>query len=190
MLKHITRKTVHRIVISVAIVIVLFLTFWLVIHPFVAFIFFDGVEHEGLEIYDNQEHLEYNGGKFFQHKIAEFNFVDKCNVTGFYHVDNWPKDNLFYGKICDVFCLELDALDEYASVKSNIHNQSQKTLVQGDWSICLLTQPASSNDCENYFFIATNDEVNSIRCLLIVDFKGDITLDFRPLFTRYSSLEW
>ena len=116
-------------------------------------------------------------------------FIAECETTGFYHVNNWPKDNLFYGKACDIFCLELDAIDKYSSIKSTICTQSQKILTQGDWSIYLLTQPTAKNT-ENHFFIATNDKNKFIRCLLIMDYKGDITLDFRSLFVRYSSLEW
>ena len=190
MSKHTTSKSARLVIICCSIVIVLFLSFWLLIHPFASFLFLNGVEHESLDVYTDEKYLQYPGGEVFQHEIAEYSFVDECEATGFYHVNNWPKDNLFYGKICDVFCLELDALDKFESVKSTIHTNSQQTLVHGNWAICLLTQPSPNNDCGNYFFIATNDENRAIRCLLIVDFQGDITLDFRSLFVRYTSLEW
>ena len=189
-----SNRTIHKSVkwfaICCAVFTVLFFGFWLVIHPFVATLFLRSVEHKGVDIYTSEKYLTYHCGEAFQQEIVEFGFIEECTPTGFYHVDNWKWDNLFYGKICDIFCLELDTGDNYELIKTTVQTKQQKTLPEENWEISLLTPPSFDRRYTNYFFVATNDETRSVRYLLIVDYRGDITYDFRSTFHHYAGIRW
>lgn len=80
-----------------------------------------------IDTYKKSEYISFDSGKEFQNFIKDFEFTSKNEPVEFYYVDNSRRDSLIFGKMCDIYILELDVTGEdYPQLEECINTFSLK----------------------------------------------------------------
>ena len=118
-----------------------------------------------IEAYKNEEYISFDSGKEFQKFIKDFEFTSKNEPIEFYYVDNSKRDSLIYGKMNDIYILELDLIDaEYPQLKEciNIFNL-KKTGIYGSYEMF----SKSDHEKEIVYCIAVDRINGKIRYVMV-----------------------
>lgn len=168
------RSIIHKLLpktkrgkrILLAVLIVVFV-FELAIHPIIGTILIGGLEHTGAELYESGRYLRFPKGKLFKEHLDSLGFVDDCEVSDFYFINNWPQDNLIYGRACDVYRLDILPNDDYSRLKEQLHSTDCEKWESNDTVFVKWNKPVWHSP--HAFLVLTNDDTHQISCILITD---------------------
>lgn len=189
MLCGIFRKTYSKIVIRILfilIILIIFVAYWLVLHPLISWMFFPPKEYSGTEIYTSGKYLKFEDGYSFKDAVDSLDFVDECTITGFYYYDTWARDIPLYRKMCDTYCLDLQADNNYDKIKTQVLLLSKQCAYLGKYDLHLISDPTTSTE---HIIIAMNDHTSEIRCLMITE-RVPSNHDFAGTLTMHTGLAW
>lgn len=145
--------------------------------------------HEGVEFLENDSYTDFESGDEFQKFLVCTEYANYGEVVDFYHIDNHLRDNPFYGKMCDIFAVEIQS---DASQCTELLNDD--TLVScgpiGDYMLFLW--PDYEPDNEFYHgFIAINDAADTIRFVFLTDTDSATYMsNYATIIIRQSSMSW
>lgn len=193
MIKFMWQKNKKKIIIATCVIVGIICIVEYMIHPIVAAVFIGPVEHSGTELYTSEAYLKYRNAKSFQTELAKCDFIEECMITDFYHSDSWPLDTLFFGRVADTFCLDLQAGSHYEQIKQETIASSLETTELRDWDIYLISiQPCNRLQIySNHFLIALNDATTAVRCILVADVRGNAEeANLITIMIHYSGIDW
>ena len=146
--------------------------------------------HEGMDHYKNQTYLEFESGDRFHEVLNTMDSLKHGTVVDFYHVDNHLRDNLFYGKMCDVFAVDV-SLDQqnYSDEKAKIATSESFCCNLDDFALYLSDYQTGAEG--EVVLIATCDEVHIVRYILLTDMDPmQFTSYYGRTLIQQSSLNW
>lgn len=179
-------KHILLILLFVVFAIIIFAAYWVVIHPILSWVF-PIMEHRGVDIYTSGEYLEFEDGALFEKAVNSLDFIDECIITDFYYCDTRMRDNLYYGKMCDTYALDLQVEDRYQETKESIASVYTDFQYCGDYALYVVTDAVIG---DSLFLIATNDTASAIRCLMITETKYPFDGEISSLLRKQSGLIW
>ena len=147
--------------------------------------------NEGVDIFFNEDYLDYDKGTIFRDAIRDFAFIEQCKIEGFYYLDNASCDSIVYGKSPDFYALDLDAGEYFEEIGAKILEGGVQCGDLYDYRIYLMTPIyCHASNCPVF---AINNSTSKIRFIMITDlteddvrFKGDIV----SIIRNRSSFEW
>lgn len=178
-----------KVVLVVGILVVTgLLLYWWMFAPFVSRLFISrDCIHQGLKYYKDNVYLDFENGGDFQRFLLRFGISEETCAEDFYYVDNWVEDNPIYGKMCDIYALDVKyTAEEYTSIKREISAIAENYEFIGDFISYALPYDSALQDL--IFVISFCDKTETIRFSMITEF--DTTDDFGRVFRRHANLEW
>lgn len=170
------------------ILLVIAILYWLILAPTISrfFIPHDCIFHN-ITYYTDNTFLEFENGKSFREVLLHFDCIDKGEVIDFYYVDNYTEDNPIYGKMCDIYALDVKfARDIYLVEHSKIQKAAETYQSRGDFVSYAL--PHISDDNNFIIVVSFCDKVNTVRYIMITEAKE--VLGFDQIIARHSNLDW
>lgn len=164
-----------------------FLVYMFVLQPIIAWAWLSPVEHNGIDLYTNNTYLEYEKGTEFRDTIHGLSFTQACTIVDFSYFDTFWRDNLFYGKMCDTYVLDLQASENYLEIKEEVIKLSKHNNEIDRYTLYLLTEPESSSD---WVIVGLNDTKQAVRCMMITEMKSSNIYGFSRILIRQTDLNW
>ena len=185
-------KIFLTIVILVSIACLSFLRiyfFYYAIHPFLTMLYIPVYDKEGVDLYTQEEYLNYEYGKEFKNYVSSYDFTQNGEVTYFYYRDNYTHDNPIYGKVCDIFAVDIKlSSDDYAVAKETIITDEYRLDTFPSGYVLYLPKVMSG---ENYTpFFALKDTECTVRFILITETEDTDAYSISGLLYRRSSLSF
>ena len=145
--------------------------------------------HKGVEFWDNNTYTDFESGDEFYNFVLSTEHADIGEIVDFYHIDNHRRDNPIYGKMCDIFAIEIQS---DASQCNKLINDSKLVSCGpiGDYTLFLWPKYEPENELY-HGFIAINDATDTVRFLLLTDTESEMfTSDYSRIILRQSSMSW
>ena len=169
--------------------IVLFL-YYLVVEPIlVRFIIPTTSIHDGSEYYNDETYLDFESGSRFYQLLDDSSFASNGVVVDFYHVDNHLRDNPIYGKICDVFAVDVKFNSAiYPNYRNEIINNCRYNCEIDDYELYLRSEDTEAGEV---VLLAISDQACIIRIILLTDIEIEIPgKNYSGTLIMQSSLDW
>lgn len=176
-----------KLKIILLVLLVCFLVYVLVLQPIIAWAWLAPIEYRGVELYTNNTYLLFDDGIKFRDAINSLPFVEECTIVDFYYYDTFLRDNLFYGKMCDTYVLELHPDGNYKEIKEEIISLSTHDNELDDYDLYLLSDSAVEAD---WTVVGMNDATATIRCIMITDMEKSDLYGFSRALIRQTNLNW
>ena len=182
------RKWIVKFTIALCVLLVCIYLYWLVFAPVVSRLFISrDCIYQGTEYYLNNSYLEFENGKDFQKFMQNLNISTKGIVIDFYYVDNHVEDNPIYGKMCDIYSVELELQPEsfqkeLSWVEENAVNRERK----GDYMLYALPYDPTKDTYVQV--IAFCNITYTARYIIITEF--DSTDGIGNVFGMHTNLVW
>lgn len=146
--------------------------------------------HEGVAFYHNAQYLEFESGHSFLKVLNETAALESGVVFDFYHVDNHLRDNPLYGKMCDVFAIDIKTEPlAYTDTKSSIIESSEYCCSMDDYELYVLDVHTGVE--EEIVLVALCDRMCYLRYILLTD-KDPVSINsqYGATLIQQSSLDW
>lgn len=118
-----------------------------------------------INTYKSEEYVLFDSGKEFQKFIENFEFTPQNEPVEFYYVDNSKRDSVVFGKMCDIYILELDVTNEdYPQLEECINSFSlKKSGTYGNYEIF----SKNVNKIKMLYCMAIDKKNHKIRYIMI-----------------------
>ena len=174
------------ILIVVVASIILLNFFWMVAHPILSWAF-PIIEHRGVDVYTSGAYLKFDQGEAFCEAVSTLDIVEQCTIIDFCYYDTFLRDNLYYGKMCDTYVLDLQAGENYETIKETVINIGTGSEYEGNFTLYYV---GDSNGGSNQIFVALNDITSVVRCFMVTRREPPYIGEISRLLTRHTSMEW
>jgi hypothetical protein len=170
-------------------VVLAFVYYWAVEPILVRFIVPTTSIHDGIEYYNDAKYLDFESGSRFHDLLDDSDLVSNGVVVDFYHVDNHLRDNPIYGKMCDVFAVDVE-------LNSAIYSNYQKTIITNCRYVCEMDDydlyvRSEDTEAREVVLLALSEYACVIRIILITDKEKEISeLNYSTTLIMQSSLNW
>lgn len=172
------------------IVVLVYLLYMATLQPLVASLCCPPIVRSGVDLYTENEYLQFDDGNVFQTALAKIPLHESSKVKAFSHYNNFLRDNLVYGEFCDAFVLDLSLDEQYEAVKEYVVQNSDDCVLEDGCEMYWLQDAVPADDA--CFFVAVFDHEKMIRCILITDYGN--TLGFAgsadSVLLRNFGIDW
>lgn len=182
------RKKITYIFITLFAVMICILIYWCILAPSVSRLFIsDDCIYRGKEYYCKELYLDFENGKDFKSMLSNYRIDSDSEIVDFYYVDNYIEDNPIYGKMCDIYALDVKfSANYYSAFKEEIELSAATYEYIGDF--IAYAMPYNSNLNELLYIISFCDNDNIVRFALITEF--DTINGFSSVFDMHTNLRW
>lgn len=161
-----------------------------VIRPIVAFVYFIPEVYDGVELYFDKKYIDFDDGKAFEYALSTVPFFDDERVVAFEYHDNKKSDDLFRGRMCDAYILDLDLGERYKSAIEDTLKIGKKCYSIDDYSVYWLKDSVVNS--KNSFFVTFCEETRIIRLIMVTEYKNiesnaNVVCD---IFMRRFNIDW
>ena len=143
--------------------------------------------HEGLSYYTEGVYLTYESGNVFDRMLRELDAAEKGQVVSFFHTDNSWGDNPFYGKMADVFAIDVQ-VDKSRYTIEQIVNEANFKYYGDVFDFSLYVSVFDDGFISYVKVIAVCDDIDVVRYIIVTDYGKEVGID-RLLISR-SKLKW
>ena len=144
--------------------------------------------HMGVNYFEDGSYLSYEYGARFDEDLGDSGYLSCGDVVDFYHVDNRMRDNPLYGKMSDVFAVDIQLdPEDYVHRRDEIVEDMRHCSEMSDYELYLYHADPGRNDA---FLVAFCDEKQVLRCILVADVEVDFIVDYSSVLIRRSGLDW
>lgn len=144
--------------------------------------------HMGVNYFEDGSYLSYEYGARFDEALGDSGYLSCGDVVDFYHVDNRMRDNPLYGKMSDVFAVDIQLdPEDYVHRRDEIVEDMRHCSEMSDYELYLYHADPGRNDA---FLVAFCDEKQVLRCILAADVEVDFIFDYSSILIRRSGLDW
>lgn len=155
---------------AVFVFILLIIAYWYMFQPIISWVYLVPDVHDDIELYIDKKYIDFDDGKAFEYALSTVPFFDDKKVVAFAYYDNRKSDNLFYGRMCDAYVIDLDLGEQYESAIEYTVNTGRECYSIGDYSIYWLRDSVSN--INNSFYVAFCDEECKIRLIMITEYEN------------------
>ena len=161
------------------------LLYWWILAPVISRLFIsESCIYQGYDYYINESYLEFEDGKVFKKMLSRFIGPEKGEVVDFYYINNYIEDNPIYGKMCDVYALDVRLqLKDFEFEKVSVINSAVTHQRRGDFVSYAL--PVSN---EKVMIISFCDKRNTVRYIMITEL--DSPNGFYQVLDLHTNLDW
>ena len=173
--------------------VILCFLYFLFLHPIVSHFFvpswiYNNGIHKGIEYYDNKKYVEFQSGEKFERLLSSTNYLSSGEVIDFYHINNFFKDDLIRGKMCDIYALDIQLSD--SGFYSMQFDDTDLCNNMEDFKLYLLSEYICESTSD-IALIAACEQNRIIRIILITDAEQyEFRSDYGRVLMRQSSLQW
>lgn len=162
--------------------------YWWAFSPVVSRLFIsEKCIFQGLKYYQNDAYLQFENGKDFQGILSHFHLPGSGKVIDFYYVDNHVEDNPIYGKMCDIYALDISLpIGEYQDEKNSVITQAVTHQSRGDFVSYALPKLPETDDI--VIVVSFCDKAQVVRYIMITEL--DTTEGFDQVFGMHANLNW
>lgn len=145
--------------------------------------------HAGMNYYKNDDYKQFESGPIFYTFLEASEIVDCGEVSDFYHIDNRLRDNPLYGKVCDIFSVDITlSADDYKGIKSSVIENCQYACTMDQYKLYVADYRCEqTSDVAIY---ALCDDKQMIRCILITDLDECDPSWYGNVLDKQSTLSW
>ncbi len=189
------RSNVHKrtvlFAVTIIAVLLLVIAYYAVAEPIVSrFLITTTDIHQGLEYFKDHVYTTFEGGSYFYNLLCQINYNSLGEIVDFYHVDNQLRDNPIYGKMCDIFAIDIkSSTQDFTEIKKRLCDDDNFCCSIEDYNLFVL-QYAAERDGD-VALIAVSDEFCLIRIIFFTD-KDPVADNSRygTTLIQQSSLVW
>ncbi len=147
-----------------------FLLYWAVFGPIVAkFLLPHNRIHTDLALYTQGTYQEYEDAQIFDRFVESVHLPQSAEPVSFYHVDNRREDNPIYGKLSDVFSVDMKLSEsDYEKAKTTLIQPDNYMCDKGNYALYLSQVDLGR---KNWGVIAFDDTNCVIRCIVVTYLK-------------------
>ena len=167
--------------------------FFLVVHPlligFVIPIPASDV-HMGVSYFEDGSYLSYEHGGRFEEALDDSGYLSCGDVVDFYHVDYRLRDNPIYGKMLDIFAVDIQMSPErYAECSDAIIEGYEYCCNMDDYVLYVRSEQSENGYID---LVALCDKASVLRCILLADMEPPEHNSFYgdALFMNTGGLAW
>ena len=166
-------KSSHWIVTCAIIVVCLlaaFIVYWAIFAPIVARFFLPHNRiHTDLALYTQGTYQEYEDAQIFDSFVESVHLPQSAEPISFYHVDNRREDNPIYGKVSDVFSVDMKiSKSDYEKAKTALIQPDNYMCDKGNYALYLSGVDLGRR---NWGVVAFDDGNCVIRCIVVTYLK-------------------
>ena len=136
-----------------------------------------------ISIYTEQEYLSYESGRKMHDFIDNYYDINSQKAINFYYIDNFKRDSLIYGKMCDIYIFEVNYTATNKLLLENFINNFTFRDRIGDYDLYFNFDEQS----KTFYCIAVEPTKNILRYVLIDNITSQ---NLRAILMRQSSISW
>ena len=162
--------------------------YFLVFAPIVSRFFFSEESiAKGVLYWQEERYLAFDKGRDFRELIERYEVESKGEIVDFYYIDNRVQDNPFYGKVLDIYALDIVTEPSiFYEEKQRMAEKAETSAWMHDYFMYGFFDEAVADD--SVVAVAFCDTTNSIRYMLITDIDELEGVD--TAIIRNSTLAW
>ena len=166
--------------------------YYLILHPLVShYLLVPKNVHIGIHYWDSSAYIQYESGEEFQNFVSSTKNTVPGQIIDFYHIDHHLRDNPIYGKMCDIFAVDIQ-MDEmqYAELIGR-NDLAYCGPIDSNYKLYMLSNYEPENELY-HGFIATYDDAYTVRLILLTDTEPEPFLDgyCSIIFRQSFNLSW